>query len=203
MSEKTPHRRPATFKLGDPGVIVMGPDETGRPARGTVHITPEAEPTTLPVPIEAPLVPARSGFRWGTLFWCAVGGLVLVLTSPRRTVPARATTSLAFRGDGRTNMLTWRGTTKPRRRLRERYVAALVAREDIDSQLLRARLLAAERHPDAFEAARRVTEQAVVLGARRTAAAALRIAERAAGEDLDRIALLEPLQQRVERVIAQ
>ena len=78
MSEKTPHRRPATFKLGDPGVVVMGPDETGRPARGTVHITPEAEPTTLPVPIDAPLVPARRGFRWGTLFWSAVGGLVLL-----------------------------------------------------------------------------------------------------------------------------
>src|SRR5206468_3986469 len=78
MSEKTPHRRPATFKLGDPGVVVMGPDETGRPARGTVHITPEADPATLPVPIDAPLVPARRGFRWGTLFWSAVGGLVLL-----------------------------------------------------------------------------------------------------------------------------
>ena len=78
MSEKTPHRRPATFKLDDPGVVVMGPDETGRPARGTVHITPEADPATLPVPIDAPLVPARRGFRWGTLFWSAVGGLVLL-----------------------------------------------------------------------------------------------------------------------------
>jgi putative membrane protein len=78
MSEKTPHRRPATFKLGDPGVVVMGPDETGRPARGTVHITPEADPATLPVPIDTPLVPARRGLRWGTLFWSAVGGLVLL-----------------------------------------------------------------------------------------------------------------------------
>jgi len=78
MSEKTPHRRPATFKLGDPGVVVMGPDETGRPARGTVHITPEADPATLPVPIDPPLVPVRRGFRWGTLFWSAVGGLVLL-----------------------------------------------------------------------------------------------------------------------------
>src|SRR2546430_9067833 len=78
MSEKTPHRRPATFKLGDPGVVVMGPDETGRPARGTVHITPEADPATLPVPIDAPRVPARRGFRWGTLFWSAAGGLVLL-----------------------------------------------------------------------------------------------------------------------------
>ena len=35
MSEKTPHRRPATFKLDDPGVIVMDPDDSSRPARGT------------------------------------------------------------------------------------------------------------------------------------------------------------------------
>ena len=78
MSEKTPHRRPATFKLGDPGVIVMDPDETGRPARGTVHVTPEADPVLLPVPLDAPLLPVRRGFRWGTLFWTAVGGLVLL-----------------------------------------------------------------------------------------------------------------------------
>ena len=78
MSEKTPHRRPATFKLDDPGVVVMSPDETGRPARGTVHITPEADPALLPVPIEAPRVLARRGFRWGALFWSAVGGLVLL-----------------------------------------------------------------------------------------------------------------------------
>jgi putative membrane protein len=78
MSEKTPHRRPATFKLDDPGVIVMDPDDTGRPARGTVHVTPEADPALLPVPIDAPLLPARRGFRWGTIFWAAVGGLVLL-----------------------------------------------------------------------------------------------------------------------------
>jgi putative membrane protein len=78
MSEKTPHRRPATFKLGDPNVVVIDPDESGRPARGTVQITPEADPATLPVPIDKPLAPARRGFRWGTLFWSATGGLVLL-----------------------------------------------------------------------------------------------------------------------------
>jgi putative membrane protein len=78
MSEKTPHRRPATFKLDDPGVILMDPDETGRPARGTVRVTPEADPALLPVPIETPLVPARRGFHWGAIFWAAVGGLVLL-----------------------------------------------------------------------------------------------------------------------------
>ena len=54
MSEKTPHRRPATFKLDDPGVVVMDPDDASRPARGTVQITPEADPAQLPVPIDAP-----------------------------------------------------------------------------------------------------------------------------------------------------
>jgi putative membrane protein len=80
MSEKTPHRRPATFKLDDPGVIVMDPDFTGRPARGTVHVTPEADPALLPVPIDAPRVPERRGLRWGAIFWAAVGGLVLLGT---------------------------------------------------------------------------------------------------------------------------
>lgn len=80
MSEKTPHRRPATFKLDDPGVVVMDPDDTGRPARGTVQIRPESDSSLLPVPVDAPLKPARRGFRWGTLFFAAVGGLVLLGT---------------------------------------------------------------------------------------------------------------------------
>src|ERR1700754_4643957 len=75
MSEKTP-RRPATFKLDDANVVVMDSEETGRLARGTVRITPEADPAQLPVPVDAPLVPARRGFRWGTMFWTATGGLV-------------------------------------------------------------------------------------------------------------------------------
>ena len=76
MSERS--RRPATFKLGDPGVIVMDPDDVSRPSRGTVHIAPEADPALLPVALEPPIVPVRRGFRWGTVFWGAVGGLVLL-----------------------------------------------------------------------------------------------------------------------------
>jgi putative membrane protein len=78
MSERSQHRRPATFKLDDPGVVVMDPDDASRPARGTVHITPETDPALLPVPVEAPLVPVRRGFRWGTVFWSAVAGLALL-----------------------------------------------------------------------------------------------------------------------------
>src|SRR5882672_224421 len=78
MSDKTPHRRPATFKLDDPGVIVMDPDDASRPSRGTVHVTPEADPALLPVSIEAPIPPVQRRLRWGAVFWSAVGGLVLL-----------------------------------------------------------------------------------------------------------------------------
>src|SRR3977135_828415 len=79
MSER--NRRPATFKLDDPHVIVMDPDgDPSRPSRGTVHITPEADPALLPVPIEDPVVPLQRGFRWSALFWTALGGLVLLGT---------------------------------------------------------------------------------------------------------------------------
>jgi putative membrane protein len=78
MSERSHHRRPATFKLDDPGVIVMDADDTSRPPRGTVHIMPEDDPALLPVPVEAPIIPPRRGFRWGAVFWTAVGGLMLL-----------------------------------------------------------------------------------------------------------------------------
>ena len=78
MSERPHHRRPATFKLDDPAVIVTDPDDSSRPSRGTVHVRPEADPALLPIPIEAPLVPVQRRFRWGTVFWSATGGLVLL-----------------------------------------------------------------------------------------------------------------------------
>ncbi|MBS0527983.1 MAG: TIGR01620 family protein [Proteobacteria bacterium] len=81
MSERSSPRRPATFKLDDPHVVVMEPDEdAGVLARGSIRITPEAEPSSLPVPVEAPPVPARKGFRWGTLFWTSLAGLVVLGT---------------------------------------------------------------------------------------------------------------------------
>jgi putative membrane protein len=76
MSEKS--RRPATFRLDDPAVTVMDPDDASRPSRGAVHITPEADAALLPVVVEAPLVPVQRGLRWGAVFWTALGGLVLL-----------------------------------------------------------------------------------------------------------------------------
>src|SRR3981189_928128 len=78
MSERSHHRRPATFKLDAPGVIGMDPGDPSRPPRGTVHVTPEVDPALLPVPVEAPILRAQRGFRWGAVFWSAVGGLIVL-----------------------------------------------------------------------------------------------------------------------------
>jgi putative membrane protein len=78
MSDRPTYRRPVTFKLDDANVVVTDPNEEGRPSRGTVLITPEIETPRLPAVIEPTLVPAEPRFRWGTLFWSAVGGLALL-----------------------------------------------------------------------------------------------------------------------------
>ena len=76
MTDRSKPRKPATFRLDDANVVLVDTDEAGRPARGTVQITPEPEPQ-LPATIDSPVVPRR-GFGWGTLFWSAVAGLVLL-----------------------------------------------------------------------------------------------------------------------------
>ena len=77
MNDRSQQRRPATFRLDDPGVVVTEADETSRLARATIQITPEHDPATLPVPI-APALPARRGLPWGALFWSGLAGLTLL-----------------------------------------------------------------------------------------------------------------------------
>lgn len=78
MSDRPHHRKPAAFKLDDPRVVVTTADDGAHPGRGKIQITPEPDPALLPVPVEEPLAPVRKRFRWGTLFWTALGGLVLL-----------------------------------------------------------------------------------------------------------------------------
>ncbi|RXG90314.1 YcjF family protein [Bradyrhizobium zhanjiangense] len=79
MNERSQQRRPATFRLDDPSVVVTEADETGRISRGTIQITPEPDPLALPVPVQTTL-PARRGFPWGTMFWSGLAGLTLLGT---------------------------------------------------------------------------------------------------------------------------
>jgi len=77
MKGPSKHRRPATFRLDDPGVVVMEADESTKAVRSAIQITPEPDPALLPVPIAAQEL-KRRGFRWGTLFWAAATGLVVL-----------------------------------------------------------------------------------------------------------------------------
>jgi putative membrane protein len=77
MSERPKQRRPATFRLDDPSVVVVDADDDSRPLRGSIQVTPELDPTLLPVVTEPPILPRRR-FPWGTLFWTATAGLVLM-----------------------------------------------------------------------------------------------------------------------------
>ena len=65
-------RKPMAFRLDDPHVVLA--DEDTRPTRGTVRVMPEPENFDLPAPPAA--LPPRRRFPWGTVFWCALGGLV-------------------------------------------------------------------------------------------------------------------------------
>src|SRR5215212_2274470 len=88
-------RRPAAFRLDDPHVIVAPDEDKTRVSRGTVRVLPEPENFDLPVPVPGPLPPKRR-FRWGTVFWTALGGLValgagLATTALIEDLYARAT----------------------------------------------------------------------------------------------------------------
>ncbi|RJF70566.1 YcjF family protein [Rhodopseudomonas palustris] len=90
MTERVPPRRPATFKLTDPSVVLIDSDEAGPSARPTApEPAPSAPPPRARVqlaqekehPIVAPKAPRsiinpRKGFSWGTLFWSAATGLL-------------------------------------------------------------------------------------------------------------------------------
>jgi putative membrane protein len=78
MSKRVPTRRPATFKLDDATVVVTDAGDESRPVHGTVQVTPESDTPQLPLALEPTIVPAGPRFRWGALFWSAVGGLVLL-----------------------------------------------------------------------------------------------------------------------------
>ena len=66
-------RKPQAFRLDDPHVVLA--DDDTRAMRGTVRVMPEPENFDSPVPVAPPLPPRRR-FRWGAVFWSALGGLV-------------------------------------------------------------------------------------------------------------------------------
>jgi putative membrane protein len=68
-------RRPAAFRLDDPAVTVTASPEDKSPKSG-IRVLTEDDAFAVPAPLDPPVPPARKGFRWGALFWSALGGLV-------------------------------------------------------------------------------------------------------------------------------
>ena len=78
MSERWRHRRPVAFRLDSDQVTVGQANEVGGSAGRTVRVVLEPE-SAAPVIADNDLVRTpRRGFRWGMLFWCASGGLMLL-----------------------------------------------------------------------------------------------------------------------------
>jgi putative membrane protein len=78
MSKRWQYRRPAAFRLEDEQIIAASVDQAGDPAGRNLQIIPESWPASAAGQVESPIQPPRRGFRWGTLFWFASGGLILL-----------------------------------------------------------------------------------------------------------------------------
>src|SRR5260370_18979974 len=71
------HRKPAAFRLDDPDVVLAPAQAEGSTrAGGGIVVTPAPEPALPAAP--APSAPSRRRFPLGTLFWSALGGLVVL-----------------------------------------------------------------------------------------------------------------------------
>lgn len=71
-----PPRKPATFRLNDPSVVLGSSDEVVQPSRGGVVLTPQPDAFEAgPEPAAAPVAPRKRGVSLGGLFWSALGGL--------------------------------------------------------------------------------------------------------------------------------
>ncbi len=74
-------RKPAAFRLDDPDVVLAPAQAEGRtqvPAGGSIVVTPAPEPAVPAAAAAVPTAPSRRRFPFGTLFWSALGGLVVL-----------------------------------------------------------------------------------------------------------------------------
>jgi len=77
MSDHWQRRRPIAFRLDDHPVIVGPADEAIGSTGCTVQVTSELESVTPTVSADDSNQ-LRLGFRWGAVFWCTCGGLMLL-----------------------------------------------------------------------------------------------------------------------------
>ena len=201
-------RRPAAFRLNDPGVTLAAPDEETSTARGGVVLTQQPDAfETLQEPAAAKVKPRRRGFSLGKLFWGALGGLGSLALGLWAT---RVVEDLFARSD-------WLGWIALALAATAGFAALAIVLREITA-LLRLnkiedlRLAAEEAHSADDDAkARKVVAEAVALyagrpeTARARAAVATHANEIIDGSDRLRIAereLMDPLDREATRAIA-
>jgi putative membrane protein len=79
MSKKWQHRPPAVFRLDHDHLIVDSAVKAGLSSE-RAQIKPEPEFEALAITIDDSARSSRRGVRWAMLFWCALGGLMLLAT---------------------------------------------------------------------------------------------------------------------------
>jgi putative membrane protein len=78
MSKKWKQRPPAVFRLDQDNLIVDSTVKTGGPSERRAQISAEPEFESLAITINDPTRSSRRGLPWAMLFWCALGGLVML-----------------------------------------------------------------------------------------------------------------------------
>ena len=87
MSKTWPHRPPAVFRLDDDHVMVGLAKDAA--AKRAVQVIPEPDTEMPVIAVDDPMQWRRRGFRWGALFWGALGGLIIGIRLSRSTEDAR------------------------------------------------------------------------------------------------------------------
>ena len=78
MRKKWQHRPPAVFRLDQDHLIVDSAMEKGASSERRAQMKPEPEFEALAITIDNSARSSRRGVRWAMLFWCALGGLMLL-----------------------------------------------------------------------------------------------------------------------------
>ena len=81
MRKKWQRRSPAVFRLDQDHLILDAAVERAGPSERPTQIKPEPEFEALAITVDDPARASRRGVRWGMLFWCALGGLILLAMS--------------------------------------------------------------------------------------------------------------------------
>jgi putative membrane protein len=78
MRKNWRHRPPAVFRLDHDHLTVDSAVKTGLASERRAQIKPEPDFETLAITIDDSTRSPRRGVRWAMLFWCALGGLMLL-----------------------------------------------------------------------------------------------------------------------------